>query len=225
VQKINIAIDGYSACGKSTTARLVARQLGFIFIDSGAMYRAISLHFIRNHVDFNQESPELLRVLGEAHLEFHLDQAGIPQMFLNGRDVEHEIRSSAVSNIVSEVSTLRAVRVALVAQQRRMGEKKGVVMDGRDIGTVVFPDAELKIFMTASLSIRIIRRAAELIERGIVMSDAEIEENILHRDHIDSTREESPLRKADDAIELDTTGLTIPQQVDFVVGLAQRALA
>lgn len=224
MRKINIAIDGYSACGKSTTARLAARQLGYVFIDTGAMYRAVSLHFLRNGIPFENETPELLDALAGIHLEFHLDQAGIPQMFLNGRDVEHEIRSQAVSQVVSEVSTLRSVRVAMVDQQRRMGEKKGVVMDGRDIGTVVFPDAELKIFMSASLAVRIRRRAAELAEKSIQMTDAEISENILHRDHIDSTRAESPLRKAADAIELDTTGLSIPQQVDFVVARAREIM-
>lgn len=225
MRKIVIAIDGYSACGKSTTAKLVARHLGYIFIDTGAMYRAVTLYFIRHGITVDRETPEMFEALKNIHLEFHINpELKRPEMYLNGENVETAIRSMEVSAVVSEVSTLRPVREALVAQQQRMGQARGVVMDGRDIGTVVFPDAELKMFMTASLSQRIVRRRLEHEAKGEHPSDEEIRENILHRDHIDTTRKESPLRQAEDAIVLDTSHMTIPGQVDFVLMHARRLM-
>lgn len=223
-RKINIAIDGYSACGKSTTARLVAKKLNYIFIDTGAMYRAVALYLIRYEIPFEIETPELIQALARIKLSFELNPEGVPEIMLDGENVSDSIRLMEISDIVSEVSALKAVRVEMVAQQQRIGRDKGVVMDGRDIGTVVFPHAELKIFMNASLDIRIRRRSLELKEKGIMLSNDEISQNLLHRDHLDSTRKESPLTQATDSILLDTTQLTIPQQVDFVVDLAMKII-
>ncbi|MES2795184.1 MAG: (d)CMP kinase [Bacteroidota bacterium] len=217
MQKIVIALDGYSSCGKSTTAKKVASKLGYSFIDSGAMYRAVSLYFFQNHLSVTNPK-DIEKALSEIHIHFEYNsKTGKSDVFLNGINVEGEIRKMYISNMVSEVSAITSVRKAMVAQQQRMGKKRGLVMDGRDIGTKVFPDAEVKIFMTADPLIRAQRRQIELIEKGEIVDLDEILANIKKRDIIDSTREEGPLRKADDAIELDTSFMTLEQQVDFVI--------
>jgi cytidylate kinase len=217
MQKIVVAIDGYSGCGKSSTAKAVAKTLGYTYIDSGAMYRAATLHFLNNHVSL--ENPkEVSRFLSNLEIGFHPNpDNGKQETYLNGVNVENEIRSMRVSEKVSEVSKIKDVRTELVAQQQRMGKKKAVVMDGRDIGTVVFPDAQLKVFMTADLEIRAERRQKELFEQGEMVGLETIIENLSERDRIDTTRTESPLRKAEDAIELDTSFLEFGEQVERIV--------
>ncbi|RFS18514.1 (d)CMP kinase [Emticicia sp. C21] len=225
MQKITIAVDGYSSCGKSTTAKRVAKKLGYSYIDTGAMYRSVTLYFLEHHVTLTNEK-EVEKALENIHIEFRRNPGdGRNETCLNGLNVEDEIRKLYIANQVSEVSAIAAVRHAMVAQQRRMGRKKGVVMDGRDIGTVVFPDAELKIFMTADPIIRANRRQIELAERGDLVDLEEIIENIRKRDLIDTTRKESPLRKADDAIEVDTSYMTLDEQVDVVCLLADEAFS
>ncbi len=219
VKKIVIAIDGYSACGKSTTAKWVASILGYRYIDTGAMYRAVTLYFLDHHVALTNPK-EVSRALQQIHISFKVNSKNVSQTFLNGLNVESSIREMRVSECVSEVSTLREVRVALVEQQRRMGREKGVVMDGRDIGTVVFPDAELKVFMTADVLVRAIRRQKEVLDRGQLVDLDEVIENLVRRDNIDTSRAESPLRLADDATVIDTTHITIDEQVDEVVRMA-----
>ncbi|MBL6445483.1 (d)CMP kinase [Fulvivirga sp. 29W222] len=220
MNKIVIAIDGYSACGKSTTAKSVANILGYTYIDTGAMYRAITLYFHRNHVSLTNKK-DITKALENIDITFQKSaKTGMSETFLNGLNVEQEIRKMYVSENVSQVSCLVEVRNAMVAQQRKLGKKKGVVMDGRDIGTVVFPDAELKVFMEADIYVRAGRRQEELLECGQLVDLSEIIENLKKRDHIDSTREESPLRKADDALVLDTTFLTLEEQVDEVINQA-----
>ncbi len=219
MRKIIIAIDGYSACGKSTTAKEVAKILGFRYIDSGAMYRAVTLHFLNHHVALTNPK-EVEFALRQIKISFHVNAKGKTETFLNGQIVEKEIRDMRVSECVSEVSTLAVVRHAMVDQQRRMGKEKAIVMDGRDIGTVVFPDAELKLFLTADLLVRAFRRQKELLDRDEMIDIDTIIENLLKRDEIDSTRQESPLRKAKEAIEIDTTYITIDEEVDEVVRLA-----
>lgn len=220
MKKIVIAIDGYSACGKSTTAKAVAAILGYTYIDTGAMYRAITLYFHQNHVSLTNKK-DVEKALESIDITFHKNEkTGLAETFLNGLNVEGEIRKMYVSENVSQVSCLAEVRRAMVAQQRKLGKKKGVVMDGRDIGTVVFPDAELKVFMEADIYVRAGRRQEELLENGQLVDLSEIIENLKKRDHIDSTREESPLRKAEDALVLDTTFLTLEEQVDEVINQA-----
>jgi len=219
MRKIIIAIDGYSACGKSTTAKEVARILGYRYIDTGAMYRAVTLHFLNKHVALTNPK-EVSRALTEIHITFRVNKAGLSETYLNGLNVEKDIRDMRVSEWVSQVSAIRAVRHDMVEQQRRMGKERAVVMDGRDIGTVVFPDAELKMFMGADILIRAFRRQRELLIRDEMVDIDTIIDNLLKRDEIDSTRKESPLRKAADAIDLDTTHITIEEQVDEVVRLA-----
>lgn len=219
LRKIVIAIDGYSACGKSTTAKEVARILGYRYIDSGAMYRAVTLYFLDKHIALTN-SKEIARALDQITISFQVNAKNRTETFLNGLSVEHEIRDMRISELVSPVSTIKEVRQAMVAQQRRMGREKGIVMDGRDIGTVVFPDAELKVFMTADVMIRAIRRQHELLERDTLVDLDEVIDNIRKRDHIDTTRAESPLRKAEDAITIDTTHITIDEQVEQVIRLA-----
>lgn len=219
-KKINIAIDGYSACGKSSTAKIVARKLGYLFVDSGAMYRAVTYYFIQHHINLN-DSEAIKKALKNIKIEFRKEGENAPMAtYLNGENVEEAIRSLEVSNLVSEVSTISAVRSALVAQQQEMGKTKGLVMDGRDIGTVVFPDAELKIFMTANYDIRAIRREKELAKKGKLESISDILSNLKKRDHIDSTRDDSPLTKAIDAIEMDTSNLTLESQGDIIYQMA-----
>ena len=217
MQKIVIALDGYSSCGKSSTAKKVASKLGYSFIDTGAMYRAVSLYFHQNYVSLTNPK-EIEKALDEIHIHFEYnDKSGKSDVFLNGINVEDEIRKMYISNMVSEVSAITAVRKAMVAQQQKMGKKRGLVMDGRDIGTKVFPDAEVKIFMTADPLIRAQRRQKELMEKGEIVDLDDILANIKKRDIIDSSREEGPLTKAVEAVELDTSFMTLDEQVDFVI--------
>lgn len=223
--KIVIAIDGYSSCGKSTTAKAVAARMGYGYIDTGAMYRAVSLFFTQNHVSFSN-SREVLAALNDIHITFkHNNRTGKNETCLNGLNVEEAIRTMAISNIVSEVSAIVAVRRAMVSQQQRMGRKRGLVMDGRDIGTTVFPDAEVKVFMTAETFIRARRRQQELLEKGSLVNLDEIIQNLEKRDLIDTTRAESPLIQAPDAALLDTSYMTIEEQVDWVIERADQRLA
>jgi cytidylate kinase len=219
LRKIVIAIDGYSACGKSTTAKEVAAILGYRYIDTGAMYRAVTLYFLEHHISLTNPK-EINKALHDIHISFHVNSKGVNETFLNGLSVEKDIRKMRISENVSPVSTLKDVRVAMVEQQRRMGRDKAVVMDGRDIGTVVFPNADLKFFMTADMQIRGFRRQQELLEKGQMIDLDDVIKNIQERDEIDTSRKESPLRQAEDALVIDTTHVTIDEQVDEVVRLA-----
>ena len=210
-----IAIDGYSSCGKSTLAKALAGKLHYLYIDSGAMYRAVTLYFIRHAVPITDEE-KVAVALDRIHIDFHIEPEKT-RISLNGEDVSDEIRQMHVSDYVSEVSTIGAVRKAMVAQQQRMGKNKNIVMDGRDIGTTVFPDAHLKIFMTADPKVRAERRYLELKSKGEDITLEEVFENLAHRDYIDTTRAESPLVRADDAIILDNTELNEAEQLQFVV--------
>ena len=215
--KIIIAIDGYSSCGKSTLARELAARLGYNYIDSGAMYRAITLYFLRNQVDYSDHGAILDAIANiNLHFEFN-EQDQRSDVHLNDEDVEPYIRDMIVSEKVSEVAAIREVRSFAVGQQKRMGRKKGIVMDGRDIGTTVFPDAELKIFMTADPEVRVMRRFKELYAINPHISIDDVRHNLELRDYIDTTREESPLRKAPDALLLDNSGLTREEQLDVVL--------
>lgn len=219
LRKIIIAIDGYSSCGKSTLAGALARRLQYVHIDSGAMYRAITLYFKRYSIDpldASQVADALKNI--SIHLSFENDNQ---ITWLNHENVETAIREPEINQMVSNVSALSAVRKEMVAQQRKMGLKKGVVMDGRDIGTVVFPEAELKLFLTAELEVRVERRWLELKNKGIDISREEVKANLLLRDHIDSTREDSPLRQASDATVIDTSYLTPKEQLQIAVDLAR----
>ncbi len=217
MHKINIAVDGYASCGKSTLARDLARELGYLFIDSGAMYRAVTYYFIIHQIDL-QSSPQIEAALNNIQITFQQNSASNQaQTFLNGQSIEAQIRDKAVSDFVSQVSTLEKGRTFLVRQQQAMGRQKGVVMDGRDIGTVVFPDAELKLFVTADIDVRTQRRYAELQAKGIHTTYEEVKQNLLERDRIDSTREVTPLRQAEDAILLDTSNLTREEQLSLVL--------
>ena len=215
MEKIIITIDGWSSCGKSTLAKQLARELHYVYIDSGAMYRAITLHFLRNHVDWT--NPEAVaHALGEIRLEFMTNHKnGQTEMWLNGENVEYVIRDLVIAEKVSEVAAIRAVREFAVARQQEMGRRKGIVMDGRDIGTVVFPHAELKIFMTADEAVRVQRRFRELYEKNPNVTLEEVKHNLSMRDYIDSHREVSPLRKAEDAIVLDNSHITMKEQLDI----------
>ncbi|SMG14889.1 (d)CMP kinase [Sphingobacterium psychroaquaticum] len=216
-----IAIDGFSSCGKSTVAKALAKELNYIFIDSGAMYRAVTLYFLRHAISLD-DKPAIVEALANIHIDF-IPSTEKTQILLNGEDVSEEIRQMHVSNMVSEVSAIKEVRTAMVAQQQQLGKTKHIVMDGRDIGTTVFPDANLKIFMTASPSVRAERRFAELAAKGESTTMEEVVANLAHRDHIDSTREESPLRQAEDAIVLDNSDLTQEEQLRFVIDEVQKA--
>lgn len=219
-KRIVIAIDGHSSCGKSTVAKELAKKLGYIYIDSGAMYRVVTLYALRNGLIKNQapDVEKLLAALKNIRITFKWDEeTGRNTTFLNDENVEEEIRQLAVSENVSPVSTIAEVRAEMVKQQRENGKNKGIVMDGRDIGTVVFPDAELKIFMTASPEIRAQRRFDELKAKGLSVDFDEILKNVKERDLIDSTREVSPLRKADDAVVLDNSYLTREEQLEWAV--------
>lgn len=216
--KIVIAIDGYSSCGKSTLARQLAARLVYSYIDSGAMYRAITLYFLRNNIDL-QDHGQILDALANIHLSFVYNEATEKSdMCLNDEDVERNIRDMIVAEKVSEVAAIKEVRSFAVAQQKKMGKKKGLVMDGRDIGTVVFPDAELKIFMTAAPEVRVMRRFEELYPDNNQITLDEVRHNLELRDYIDSNREESPLRQADDAIVLDNSNMDRDEQLDMVLG-------
>jgi CMP/dCMP kinase len=222
--KIIIAVDGYSGCGKSSTAKAVAKILGYTYIDSGAMYRAATLHFLNQNTDITKED-EILASLKTLKITFESDPTkGVQETYLNGTNVEEEIRTMRVSQYVSVISKIKAVREDLVAQQQVLGLAKGVVMDGRDIGTVVFPKADLKLFMTADLEIRAKRRQKELLEKGQEVDSREICDNLKERDLMDSTRKESPLVKAEDAIEIDTSYLDFQEQVHQIVELAKNKM-
>ena len=222
--KIIITIDGWSACGKSTLAKQLAKKLGYLYIDSGAMYRAITLYFLRNHVDWT-EVKEVKSALKNITLEFNFNgKTNQSEIFLNGENIEYVIRDLVIAEKVSDVAAIKEVRKFAVAQQQKMGEKKGIVMDGRDIGTTVFPGAELKFFMIADGGIRVQRRFKELFEKNPNITVAEISKNLEMRDYIDSHREVSPLRKADDAIEMDNTHLTEKEQLDIAITQAKNKL-
>lgn len=222
-KKIVIAIDGYSSCGKSTVAKQLAKELAYIYIDSGAMYRAVTLYFLRHHIDLNNEA-EVEEALHHIHISFHLNNQNQPEVYLNEENVEQQIRTMEISNHVSPVSAIKAVRIAMVKQQQKLGERKGMVMDGRDIGTTVFPDAELKIFLTANPMVRAQRRYEELMAKQEHVSLDDVLQNLAERDRIDSTRAESPLRKADDAIEVDNTTLTREEQLNLLIEICNMAL-
>ncbi len=225
MNKIVIAIDGYSGCGKSSTAKSVANALGYTYIDSGAMYRAATLHFLNNYTVLTNPKA-VQKGLDTLNITFQINPDNQKQeTYLNGLNVEKEIRTMRVSDYVSEVSKIKEVRQELVAQQQKLGKKKGVVMDGRDIGTVVFPEAELKVFMTADLQIRAQRRQKEILEKGDLIPISKIIDNLQERDQMDSNRKESPLLKATDAIEIDTSFLDFEEQVGTIVSLAKEKLA
>ncbi len=219
-KKIIITIDGWSSCGKSTLAKQLARELGYLYVDSGAMYRAITLYFLRNNVDL-AEKKDVRQALKSISLEFVFNtKSNNSEMHLNDENVEYLIRDLVVAEKVSEVAAIKEVREFAVAQQQKMGNKKGMVMDGRDIGTVVFPKAELKIFMTADNAVRVQRRFKELYEKNPNATIEEVKNNLEMRDYIDSHRDVSPLRKAKDAIELDTTHLTEKEQFNRALAWA-----
>lgn len=228
MKKIVIAIDGYSSCGKSTMAKNLARQLGYVYVDTGAMYRAVTLYALRQQLfeaDGEVDAASLQRDMPDIRISFQFNkQTGKPDTYLNDELVEQEIRTMQVSEKVSKIAALPFVRTALVAQQQRMGKDKGIVMDGRDIGTVVFPHAELKIFVTASAEVRAQRRYDELQQKGIPARYDDILTNVQERDYIDSHREVSPLRKAEDAIELDNSNLTIDEQQQWLLNQVDKVL-
>lgn len=217
-KKIIVAIDGYSSCGKSTLAKQLAIRLGYNYIDSGAMYRAITLYFLRQNVHADDHAA-VLDALGNIHLSFEYnEQHKASEIHLNDENVERFIRDLIVAEKVSEVAAIKEVRSFAVAQQKKMGKRRGIVMDGRDIGTVVFPDAALKIFMTADPAIRVKRRFEELYQTDPSINIEDVQANLELRDYIDSNREESPLRKADDAVVLDNSTLTREEQLEKVLG-------
>ena len=227
-RKITIAIDGYSSTGKSTVAKQLANYLNYIYVDTGAMYRAVTLYalehkFIAEGI-FNTEA--LIARLDDINLQFEYNASkGFAEIFLNGKNVEEEIRTLHVSNFVSPVATVSEVRKKLVSQQQKFGENKGVVMDGRDIGTVVFPNADLKVFMTATAEERATRRYNELLQRGDNVTYEDIYKNVVDRDKIDTTRKDSPLIKANDAIEIDNSQLTLDGQFHTILQLAKDRIA
>lgn len=227
VSKINIAIDGYSACGKSTLAKLIAKDLHYIYIDSGAMYRAITLYALENGIikDDTILENSLIQDLENIHVEFHLNEKKEPEVFLNEVNAEKRIRTPEVSKYVSQISSIRDVRKKLTVLQKKMGKKKGVVMDGRDIGTTIFPDAEVKIFLISDLDVRVQRRYDELIAKGEKISTTWVEENLKNRDHLDTTREESPLTKSPDAVIVDNTLLSIDELKGKALEIIQEKIA
>tara|TARA_B110000503_G_scaffold122856_1_gene187899 strand:- start:643 stop:1332 length:690 start_codon:yes stop_codon:yes gene_type:complete len=222
-QPIIIAIDGYSSCGKSTIAKALAKRLNYVFIDTGAMYRAVSLYILRNEIDWKGSSEqEVENILDKITITFRYNpDSQQSDTYLNGENVEEEIRGKAVSEVVSEISQLKAIRKRMVSLQQKAGIKKGLVMDGRDIGTQVFPDAELKIFMAADPKIRAQRRFKELMSKGKPLTIEEIESNLTSRDYNDTHRKENPLRIADDAIELDNSYLDQEEQLNWVLKILQ----
>ncbi len=227
MKKITIAIDGFSSCGKSTMAKDLAREVGYVYVDTGAMYRSVTLFAMRNGLfgdDGSLLTDELQNRMGEINISFKINkETGHPDTYLNGENVEQQIRTMEVSAHVSQVAALPFVRAALVAQQQAMGKEKGIVMDGRDIGTTVFPDAELKIYVTASAEVRAQRRFDELRGKGMAADYNTILANVKERDYIDSHREVSPLRKADDAIELDNSHMTIAEQKQWLLDKFRKA--
>lgn len=221
--KIIIAIDGSSSTGKSTLAKTLGKALGYAYISTGDMYRAVTLFFIENNIDI-KDSDAVKEALKNIHLRFKMQPEG-NCIFLNGKNVNRDIRTMAVNNLVSPVATISEVRREMVRQQQAMGVEKGIVMDGRDIATVVFPNAELKIFLTAEVDERARRRYVELIEKGMDVDFEEVKKNLLERDHIDSSRADSPLTKTDDAVIVDNTNLNLEQQLDLVLGLVNERIA
>ena len=223
-KKIIVTIDGWSSCGKSTLAKQLAKKLGYVYIDSGAMYRAVTLYFLRNHVDWTDHK-EADTALHNIFIDFRYnDHSQQTEIFLNDENVEYLIRDLVIAEKVSDVAAIKEVRTFAVAQQQKMGEKKGVVMDGRDIGTTVFPNAELKIFMTADISIRVERRYKEMYAKNPNITIEEVKSNLEMRDYIDSHREVSPLRKADDAVLLDNSNISMEEQLDFALKLVAKVL-
>lgn len=225
MKRITIAIDGYSSTGKSTVAKALAKRLSYTYVDSGAMYRAVTYFAMLNNCfeDGLFDSNKLKSLLDQIHISFKYNSdLGFSEVYLNDKNIESEIRSLEVSNLVSHVAAVSEVRKLMVSQQQAMGRDKGVVMDGRDIGTVVFQDAELKLFMTASSEVRANRRFEELISKGDDVKYEAVLENIINRDHIDTTRADSPLKKADDAIEIDNSSLTKLEQLDVILEHVER---
>jgi CMP/dCMP kinase len=224
--KIIITIDGWSSCGKSTLAKQLAKKLGYAYIDSGAMYRAITLYFLRNHIDWTDDK-EVTNALKDIHLHFEVNEISQQsEIFLNDENVEYLIRDLIIADKVSDIAAIEKVRKAAVALQQKMGEKSGIVMDGRDIGTTVFPNAALKIFMTADITVRVERRYKEMFEKNPNILLEDVMTNLEMRDYIDSNRAVSPLRKADDAIVLDNTNIDMKEQLkialQFVKDLKQQ---
>ena len=224
MKKFIITIDGWSSCGKSTLAKQLAKALGYVYIDSGAMYRAITLYFLRNTVDWTNKK-EVTKALENITLEFEYNEkSNQSEILLNGENVEYMIRDMIVAEKVSDVAAVKEVREFAVDQQKKMGKKRGIIMDGRDIGTTVFPRAELKFFMTADIAVRVERRFREMYEKNPNVSIEEVKSNLEMRDYIDSNREVSPLRQAKDAIVLDNTNLTMEQQLKYALGVAEKAI-
>jgi cytidylate kinase len=224
MKKIIITIDGWSSCGKSTLAKQLAKALGYVYVDSGAMYRAITLFFLRNHIDWTDKK-QVQAALKKISLEFnHNPSAGLSEIHLNGENVEYVIRDLVIAEKVSDIAAIKEVRQFAVAQQQKMGEQKGIVMDGRDIGTVVFPQAELKIFMTADNAVRVERRFKELYEKNPNITIEEVKYNLEMRDYIDANREISPLKQAVDAVLLDNTNLTEKEQFDIAFKWVQKKI-
>ena len=222
--KIIITIDGWSSCGKSTLAKQMAKSLGYVYIDSGAMYRAITLYFLRNHIDWT-DTTEVRWALKNINLHFEYNEKSKQsEMMLNDENVEYVIRDLVIAEKVSDVAAISAVRKFAVAQQQLMGKKKGIVMDGRDIGTTVFPDAALKIFMTADISVRVERRFKEMFEKNPNVTIEEVKSNLEMRDYIDSNRKVSPLRKADDAVVIDNTNISMEEQLKIGLNLAKELI-
>ena len=227
MEKITIAIDGYSSTGKSTIAKQLAKALGYIYVDTGAMYRAVTLYAMRNGfiTEDKNDIDKLVDSLPDINLKFvHNDSAGFAEMYLNEENVEREIRTMEVSKLVSKVATIAEVRKKLVLIQKAMGLEKGIVMDGRDIGTVVFPNAELKIFMTASPEKRATRRYKELLNKGESVNYEEVLKNVEHRDNIDAHRDISPLRRAEDAINFDNSDMGLEEQFTRILGYSKRVI-
>lgn len=221
MKNIIITIDGWSSCGKSTLAKQLAKALGYLYIDSGAMYRAITLYFLRNHINW-LDTDQVNNALADITLTFKFnDKTQQYEIYLNKENVEYVIRDLVIAEKVSDIAAIKAVRTFAVAQQQKMGSQKGIVMDGRDIGTTVFPDAELKFFMTADIAVRVERRYMEMFEKNPNTSIDDVKANLEMRDYIDSNRQISPLRKAADAIELDNTSITIEEQLEIALQLAK----
>lgn len=221
MKKIIITIDGWSSCGKSTLAKQLAKALGYIYVDSGAMYRAITLYFLRNHINW-LDTDQVNNALADITIAFKFnDKTEQSEVYLNGENVEYVIRDLVIAEKVSDVAAIKEVRTFAVAQQQKMGVEKGVVMDGRDIGTTVFPDAEIKFFMTADIAVRVERRYREMFEKNPNITIEEVKTNLEMRDYIDSNREISPLRKATDAIELDNSLLSIEEQLKIAMQWVQ----
>jgi CMP/dCMP kinase len=224
MKKIIITIDGWSSAGKSTLAKALTKELGYVYVDSGAMYRAITLYFLRNHIDWTDRK-QVVDALKNIQLDFRFNErTGISEIHLNEENVEYLIRDLVIAEKVSEVASIKEVRTFAVAQQHKFGAKKGIVMDGRDIGTVVFPKAELKIFMVADNAVRVERRFKELFEKNPNITIEEVRDNIQMRDYMDSNRKISPLRKAEDAIELDNTNLTREEQLQKALALVKQRI-